>query len=675
MGSAVFDRGDASRVESTAGNEDLSMDIFDDQTIVGYLRRRNTAQFQGIMSRGYSGDSNKYLWLLISNSAPYIGKLEWDHNDGSGSRKCHSSIVIPTESWTPFVATCTVAGSTLQVGGDTEDSQTDSLTNTNSTGPRLHIGTNANGSIQHWLDGDLFKAAWFDYAFTAQQRADFLAGTKLPEDYATAPVYFMDPTDKPSIETNQGTETITVDNIGDFVEYTADEPELPFTINIIEGGIALSGDDCTVAAVGGPSDVSIDITEGGVSLSGDAGTVDVIVPVPIDIAEGGLVLSADSGTVQGIAPVNLDIAEGGIMISGDSCVIAAFTTAEAPTVTILDDGGARWFEGWDACDSKREVLDKYRDVSFQGQAIFGSLTAVEDYIDFSTIRFPESSDWTIGFTLGMVGSTIEELPILRWESEAETLVTMSIRATPSVAGYHEYRVRLWTGDMVALIAEATFVFSSTSYWESRISFEDGVWELRGDGFQQVLATGLSLSALDPATKIRFYLQSADPASSVLVDNLYIYDNEALDLPRFFGPILVSSLFPVGAGSSDEWAPFPAKPNWSQVDEGTPDDDSTYVSSDTHSQSDSYEFTDSGVVGAIVGLQTNVTARVEAATGPRRMRAIVHVGGASYGSSISTQVSDTTYSNYPEVFEENPSTDSGWTGPQVDAAEFGMESTQ
>ncbi len=74
----------------------------------------------------------------------------------------------------------------------------------------------------------------------------------------------------------------------------------------------------------------VDIVEGGISLSGDSCAIQAASPVPIDVAEGGLTLTGDSCAIGTLDGPLLAIIEGGLSLSGDTCSVTA--VAAGPTI-------------------------------------------------------------------------------------------------------------------------------------------------------------------------------------------------------------------------------------------------------------------------------------------------------------------------------------------------------
>ena len=152
-----------------------------------------------------------------------------------------------------------------------------------------------------------------------------------------------------------------------------------------------------------------------------------------------------------------------------------------------------------------------------------------------------------------------------------------------------------------------------------------------------------------------------------VDDIYCNDTTgAAPQTGFLGDTRVETIFPAGAGNSTQWTPL-ASTNWSQVDEQTPDDDTSYVYSNTIGRIDTYDCTALSVNTTLVyGLQTNLYARKDEA-GLRQIAAVVRHSGTNYFDT--TYTLSTGYTWTGDIRQQDPlGTD--WTSTTVDAAEFG-----
>ena len=97
---------------------------------------------------------------------------------------------------------------------------------------------------------------------------------------------------------------------------------------------------------------------------------------------------------------------------------------------------------------------------------------------------------------------------------------------------------------------------------------------------------------------RFSLIPPGGGLEATFDDLYVTDDELL------GDIRIGVLYPNAAGDSAGWTPNPAGNNWQQVEEHTPDGDTSYVSAGSTGLKDLYNIDDidPAFTGAIKGVQ-------------------------------------------------------------------------
>lgn len=143
-------------------------------------------------------------------------------------------------------------------------------------------------------------------------------------------------------------------------------------------------------------------------------------------------------------------------------------------------------------------------------------------------------------------------------------------------------------------------------------------------------------------------------------------NTSTDLP--IGDRAVSLLLPTGAGNYAQWAKTGAATNWQAVSDVPPDDDTSYVSSSTAGQRDSYAMADLGAgVASVAAVVAKLTARKTDA-GSRSFNPAFRIAGTDYDGTA--QSLGTNYQGYSQVYTTNPATSAAWTPSDVNGAEFG-----
>ncbi len=153
------------------------------------------------------------------------------------------------------------------------------------------------------------------------------------------------------------------------------------------------------------------------------------------------------------------------------------------------------------------------------------------------------------------------------------------------------------------------------------------------------------------------------------DDLYVADNSGSSNNDLLGPIRIATILPDGAGASSDFTPSTGVDNYAMVDEPSTDGDSTYVSSSTPGDHDTYTFAAVGLTGTVKGVQTNLMVR-SAGAGSETIRPKVRIGGADYNGT--TVGITTSFVDSREIFQVSPATASAWTVSEIDGAEFGVE---
>lgn len=168
------------------------------------------------------------------------------------------------------------------------------------------------------------------------------------------------------------------------------------------------------------------------------------------------------------------------------------------------------------------------------------------------------------------------------------------------------------------------------------------------------------------------LNTGGSTNQVLMENWTIGDyivqasNTSTDLP--VGDRAVSLLLPTGAGNYAQFAKTGAATNWQAVSEVPPDDDTSYVSSNTAGQRDSYAMADLPAGAAsVAAVVTKLTARKTDA-GSRTLNPAFRIGATDYDGTA--QSLGTNYQGYSQVYITNPATGLAWTAADVNGLEFG-----
>lgn len=174
-------------------------------------------------------------------------------------------------------------------------------------------------------------------------------------------------------------------------------------------------------------------------------------------------------------------------------------------------------------------------------------------------------------------------------------------------------------------------------------------------------------------EIYFAGQTSGGAQNAFYDDVYVLDTSG-SAPNndFIGDVRVETLAPSAAGNSTVWTPNTGA-NYAAVDEMTgtyPDGDTTYISSATPGDIDTYTYADLAAPTdyAVFGVQTNLYARKDDA-GTRQVAPVIRQAGTDHLGT--TRTLSTSYVYYSEIFGQDP-TAADWTVATVNADEFGVK---
>lgn len=162
------------------------------------------------------------------------------------------------------------------------------------------------------------------------------------------------------------------------------------------------------------------------------------------------------------------------------------------------------------------------------------------------------------------------------------------------------------------------------------------------------------------------------SKSFSVDDLYLLDTSASPNNTFLGDVAVETIYPSAAGAHTQWTPDSGS-NYARVNEhsGTyPDDNTSFVSTQTAGNRDSYTMDDLAILsGTVYGVQTNVYARKDN-SGARTLCAVTRPVATDHDGT--TQTLGTSYQFFTEIAETNPDTASAWLVSDINAAEVGVK---
>lgn len=295
---------------------------------------------------------------------------------------------------------------------------------------------------------------------------------------------------------------------------------------------------------------------------------------------------------------------------------------------------------------------------------FGSCLSGANYTD--TRNFSAAATIVVGFALKWsntgLGGTV---------CEFRSSTTIHVRLQMDGAGHIQATNSSgtpYTGGTGAMLLTSGVWY----YIEAKVFVHDttGTVEVKINEVSQFSLTGLDTRNGTPTTIDNLRIGNTGTATAAY-DDLYILDTSgSAPTNDFLGDCRVQAIFPSTAGNSAQWTPL-SSTNVSNVDETTPDGDTSYNSSSTANQIDSFNYTDLTPSSATVyGVQYCLYARKDDA-GTRTIAPLARIGSTDYPSATTHNLS-TSYAYYLQIHEQSPATSSAWTVSEINGAEFGYK---
>lgn len=242
-------------------------------------------------------------------------------------------------------------------------------------------------------------------------------------------------------------------------------------------------------------------------------------------------------------------------------------------------------------------------------------------------------------------------------------------------------IRFNTGEQIALYNNAgtlvatgaTVVSAGWHYIEVKIvaAGASGTGEVHLNGAVEIASTVSNFGTSH--TTVQFLKDTTSIGASVPLyfDDVYVADATGGINNDFLGDVAVETIYPTSDGAHTDFTPNAGSTHYTQVDENTPDGDTTYVSSSTIGARDSYGLTDLSVVtGQVFAVQGHNYNRKDD-IGLRQVKASLRSGGTDYDGA--TQTLSTTYSMASTgIHNVDPFDSAAWTIADVNALEAGVK---
>jgi hypothetical protein len=231
---------------------------------------------------------------------------------------------------------------------------------------------------------------------------------------------------------------------------------------------------------------------------------------------------------------------------------------------------------------------------------------------------------------------------------------------------------------IAIVADSEVTFYDIEY-KITINNTTGAIECRVNGGVEIgPTTGLdtqqtSNAFADSALVAGINSGSNNNFANTSYEHLLILDSTGSAGNDFQGPIDMDLVTPTGAGFYSDWTPNGAANGWQCVDELNPDEDTTYIS--TSSVGDQETFTHNTLPGGTTSVKGIIVwtrgRRDDAVT--RAFKVLLRSSGTDNTSGTEFFLGD-DYIWFMQPYETSPFTSSAWTVSEVDNLEFGVEVT-
>lgn len=232
-----------------------------------------------------------------------------------------------------------------------------------------------------------------------------------------------------------------------------------------------------------------------------------------------------------------------------------------------------------------------------------------------------------------------------------------------------------TGGTVLGTSTYSLNLSTWYYIEFKVYIHDtaGTAEVRVNGSEWINITNVDTKGYASSAYANTWLMRGSSGGYTYIDDLYVLDTNGSVNNDFLGDVKIEVIRPTGAGNSTDFTPSTGS-NWQNVDDTTPDDDSTY---NYHAPqglpgTDLFQMGDlTTISGSVFAIQPIMYARKDDA-GSADLYSVLRTGGTDYvGSGISLPDS---YIYHTDIVEENPNTATAWTVTDINNIEGGYRRT-
>ena len=217
-----------------------------------------------------------------------------------------------------------------------------------------------------------------------------------------------------------------------------------------------------------------------------------------------------------------------------------------------------------------------------------------------------------------------------------------------------------------------FLPNRWTYIEVKVFFSAvGFVEVRQDGVLVASAYGFNngLSSHFYANQIQFANPSVQGVGYTL-DDIYVCDGLGGSFNDYLGEIRYDTARPIAPGAHTDFVSSTFGLNWQNVDETTPDNDTSYNSSGTVTAMDTFPIATLATTATPLAVSLNSVATKDT-FGGHQIKNVVRQGSTDYVPGVAHTIGS-TYNCFSDLLTTQPDGAGGWTVAALNAAQFGVK---
>lgn len=286
------------------------------------------------------------------------------------------------------------------------------------------------------------------------------------------------------------------------------------------------------------------------------------------------------------------------------------------------------------------------------------------------INFDNQSTWIVGVAFYPKSNLgVTSFNLIQVADGGSSQVEVQVVTTASGAQFYLNR----NGTNLAGPSATVYPFNQWVYLEFKavINNSTGSVELKVNS-SSVLSFSGNTRATSNNFASRIYLNmialGGGVGAQMYVDDFYVADGQGSINNSWIGEARIEADLPTSDSTTVQWTPNSGTSHYTRVNQQTPDDDTSYVSSSNPGDIDEYKITPSSVQ-TIVAVQLIAYARKDDA-GLRQVAPVSLLGSTQYVGT--TMTLGTSYGYGVTRYETNPDTNNPFTNSDLTNGAFGVK---